>query len=122
MTQLTGFISGDWAGGVWGAAGIPGQEQSCAQRTGFATCDEFVRSRGAAFQEACTCSTVLIHSYAYSLVHLLGRLGGQVCANLPGALSGRASRLRVVLLKVEVVFMVGTNNLSIHPPDESEAG
>ncbi|KAJ2933607.1 hypothetical protein H1R20_g3506, partial [Candolleomyces eurysporus] len=45
-------LCGDWAGGVWNAAGIPGQEQSCAQRTGFATCDAFIRARGSAFQEA----------------------------------------------------------------------
>lgn len=45
-------LCGDWAGGVWNAAGIPGQEQSCAQRTGFSTCDAFIRARGSAFQEA----------------------------------------------------------------------
>ncbi|RXW17418.1 hypothetical protein EST38_g8441 [Candolleomyces aberdarensis] len=45
-------LCGDWAGGVWNAAGIPGQEESCAQRTGFATCDAFIRARGSAFQEA----------------------------------------------------------------------
>jgi len=45
-------LCGDWAGGTWSAAGIPGQEQSCAQRTGFDTCEAFVRSRGSAFKEA----------------------------------------------------------------------
>jgi len=45
-------MCGDWASGVWGAAGIPGQEQSCAQRTGFATCEDFVRNNGNAFNEA----------------------------------------------------------------------
>lgn len=45
--------SGDWAGNVWSAAGIPGQEQSCAQRTGFSTCEEFVRASGSAFNDAC---------------------------------------------------------------------
>lgn len=48
--------SGDWAGGVWDAAGIPGQEQSCAQRTGVRTCDEYVRRNGAAFNDACECA------------------------------------------------------------------
>jgi hypothetical protein len=45
-------LCGDWAGGVWNSAGIPGQEQSCAQRTGFSTCEEFVRSKGSSFTEA----------------------------------------------------------------------
>lgn len=49
-------LCGDWAGGAWGSAGIPGQEQSCAQRTGVATCEEFVRKNGAAFNDACECS------------------------------------------------------------------
>ncbi|KAI0252728.1 concanavalin A-like lectin/glucanase domain-containing protein [Lactifluus subvellereus] len=45
-------LCGDWAGGVWTASGIPGQEQSCAQRTGVATCEQFVRQNGASFSEA----------------------------------------------------------------------
>lgn len=45
-------LCGDWASGVWTSSGIPGQEQSCAQRTGFATCEEFVRSSGSALNEA----------------------------------------------------------------------
>ncbi|TFK82453.1 glycoside hydrolase family 16 protein [Polyporus arcularius HHB13444] len=45
-------LCGDWAGGVWGAAGVPGQEQSCAARTGVATCEDYVRGNGAAFSEA----------------------------------------------------------------------
>ncbi|KAG9223169.1 glycoside hydrolase family 16 protein, partial [Pleurotus ostreatus PC15] len=45
-------LCGDWAGGVWNAAGIPGQEQSCAQRTGFSTCEAFVRANGASFSQA----------------------------------------------------------------------
>lgn len=48
-------LCGDWAGGVWNAAGIPGQEQSCAQRTGFSTCEAFVRANGASFSQACKC-------------------------------------------------------------------
>jgi len=45
-------LCGDWAGGVWGSSGIPGQEQSCAARTGFSTCEGFVRARGDAMGEA----------------------------------------------------------------------
>jgi len=46
-------LSGDWQGGVWNAAGIPGQEQSCAQRTGFSTCEAFIRAKGDSMKEAC---------------------------------------------------------------------
>ncbi|KAF8887795.1 glycoside hydrolase family 16 protein [Infundibulicybe gibba] len=45
-------LCGDWAGGVWSASGIPGQEQSCATRTGFPTCEAFVRASGSSFNEA----------------------------------------------------------------------
>ncbi|OBZ79820.1 putative glycosidase C21B10.07 [Grifola frondosa] len=45
-------LCGVWAGAVWSAAGVPGQDQSCAQRTGVATCEDFVRSNGTAFSEA----------------------------------------------------------------------
>jgi len=45
-------LCGDWASGVWSSSGIPGQEQSCAARTGYATCEDFVRSNGNDFQEA----------------------------------------------------------------------
>ncbi|KZT42799.1 hypothetical protein SISSUDRAFT_979643 [Sistotremastrum suecicum HHB10207 ss-3] len=45
-------LCGEWAGNVWNDAGIPGQEQSCAQRTGFADCESFVRASGSAFQVA----------------------------------------------------------------------
>ncbi|KAF8167820.1 concanavalin A-like lectin/glucanase domain-containing protein [Crassisporium funariophilum] len=45
-------LCGDWAGAVWNAAGIPGQEQSCAQRTGFSTCEAFVRASGSSMNEA----------------------------------------------------------------------
>ncbi|ESK86240.1 glycoside hydrolase family 16 protein [Moniliophthora roreri MCA 2997] len=43
---------GDWAGPVWNDAGAPGQEQSCAARTGVSTCEEYVRTRGSTFTEA----------------------------------------------------------------------
>ncbi|KAI0700408.1 concanavalin A-like lectin/glucanase domain-containing protein [Cytidiella melzeri] len=45
-------LCGDWASGVWGSTGIPGQDQSCAQRTGVATCEQFVRQSGSSFAEA----------------------------------------------------------------------
>jgi len=45
-------LCGDWASGVWNSAGIPGQEQSCAARTGFSTCEAFVRASGSSFNEA----------------------------------------------------------------------
>ncbi|KZT06218.1 glycoside hydrolase family 16 protein [Laetiporus sulphureus 93-53] len=45
-------LCGDWAGDGWNSTGAPGQEQSCAQRTGLATCEEFVANNGAAFEEA----------------------------------------------------------------------
>ncbi|TFK36778.1 endo-1,3(4)-beta-glucanase [Crucibulum laeve] len=45
-------LCGDWAGGVWTSSGIPGQDQSCAQRTGFSTCEAFVRASGSSFNEA----------------------------------------------------------------------
>ncbi|KAI0294823.1 glycoside hydrolase family 16 protein [Russula brevipes] len=49
-------LCGDWAGSAWTGTGVPGQEQSCAQRTGVATCEQYVRQNGAALAEACTSS------------------------------------------------------------------
>ncbi|CDO70917.1 Glycoside Hydrolase Family 16 protein [Trametes cinnabarina] len=45
-------LCGDWAGGVWGAAGVPGQEQSCAARTNVQTCEDFVLNHGSSFTDA----------------------------------------------------------------------
>ncbi|KAK0233769.1 endo-1,3(4)-beta-glucanase [Armillaria fumosa] len=45
-------LCGDWAGGAWNSSGIPGQEQSCATRTGYSSCEDFVRAKGASFGEA----------------------------------------------------------------------
>ncbi|KAF7306514.1 GH16 domain-containing protein [Mycena indigotica] len=45
-------LCGDWAGSAWTSSGIPGQEQSCAQRTGFSTCSEFVQKNGGSFAQA----------------------------------------------------------------------
>lgn len=47
------YSSGDWGGGVWDASGVPGQDQSCAARTGVASCSDFVLNNGASFTEAC---------------------------------------------------------------------
>lgn len=45
-------LCGDWASGVWGASGVPGQDQSCAQTTGFSTCEAYVRAKGDALDQA----------------------------------------------------------------------
>ncbi|KAF9229529.1 glycoside hydrolase family 16 protein [Gyrodon lividus] len=45
-------LCGDWAAGVWGGTGVPGQSVSCQQQTGFATCAQFVQASGASFSEA----------------------------------------------------------------------
>lgn len=45
-------LCGDWASGVWNSSGIPGQEQSCATRTGYSTCEAFVLASGSSFSEA----------------------------------------------------------------------
>lgn len=45
-------LCGEWAGSVWSNSGLPGQEQSCAQRTGEASCSTFVLNNGGSFAEA----------------------------------------------------------------------
>ncbi|KAJ4491750.1 concanavalin A-like lectin/glucanase domain-containing protein [Lentinula lateritia] len=45
-------LCGDLAGSVWADAGAPGQEQSCATRTGVSDCNTFVQNNGAAFLDA----------------------------------------------------------------------
>jgi len=45
-------LCGDWAEGVWGSTGVPGQSVSCQQQTGFATCAQFVQASGSSFNEA----------------------------------------------------------------------
>ena len=47
------LFSGDLGNAVWATAGSPGQAQSCAQRTGVSTCEDFVRANGAALEQAC---------------------------------------------------------------------
>lgn len=44
-------LCGQWASSAWASAGNGGG-QSCAQSTGFATCEDFVRSNGGGFTEA----------------------------------------------------------------------
>lgn len=53
-------LCGDWAEGVWGGTGVPGQSVSCQQQTGFATCAQFIQANGASFSEACE-SPVLVY-------------------------------------------------------------
>ncbi|KAK0463535.1 concanavalin A-like lectin/glucanase domain-containing protein [Desarmillaria tabescens] len=45
-------LCGDWAGTAWNSSGTPGQNQSCATRTGYSNCEDFVRASGASFDEA----------------------------------------------------------------------
>jgi len=45
--------SGDWASGAWTSSGEKGNNKSCAQRTGFQTCEAFVKASGSSFKEAC---------------------------------------------------------------------
>lgn len=51
---FTNTFCGDWAGasGIWNYGGFAGQEQSCAAKTGYSTCDEYVRNMGSAFHDA----------------------------------------------------------------------
>jgi len=68
-------LCGDWAGGVWTATGVPGQEQSCAQRTGVATCEQYVRQNGAALSEACASCFLLSFASIAPLQCTLGSVG-----------------------------------------------
>jgi len=45
-------LCGDWAGTAWNSTGVPGQSTSCAQQTGYSTCEAFVQNSGASFSEA----------------------------------------------------------------------
>lgn len=79
--------SGDWGGGVWSAAGVPGQEQSCAQRTGVAACEDYVRAHGSAFAEACEYPfrSLPVHYPCSLTIH--DRLGSQEPQDLPEELN-----------------------------------
>jgi hypothetical protein len=70
-------LCGDWAGSIWTATGVPGQDQSCAQRTGVATCQQFVQQNGAALSEACK-FPLFFHSLAplHLLLHCFADLLG----------------------------------------------
>ena len=73
-------LCGDWAEGVWGGTGVPGQSVSCQQQTGFATCAEFVQASGASFNEACESSTLTTLSV---LSNSLSRLGSIKRQDIP---------------------------------------
>jgi len=77
-------LCGDWAGSAWPSTGVPGQEQSCAQRTGVSTCEAYVRNNGAALAEACASlySLPLPLRSGPLTPPLLRRLGSQECADL----------------------------------------
>lgn len=73
------LCSGDWAGapGVWNATNQNGQTGgSCANRTGYLTCADFVRGQGAAFAEACEYIFRRLESiWAEPSVIQIGKLG-----------------------------------------------
>ncbi|CED83827.1 glycoside hydrolase family 16 protein [Phaffia rhodozyma] len=43
---------GDWAAGNWATAGTAGGSESCATKTGYSTCADYVLNQGSAFSEA----------------------------------------------------------------------
>jgi hypothetical protein len=51
---FTNTFCGDWSGAdsVWNSAGYAGQTESCASKTGYATCSDYVLNKGSAFSEA----------------------------------------------------------------------
>jgi hypothetical protein len=72
--------SGDWAGSVWSASGVPGQEESCAQRTGFSSCEAFVRASGSSFTQACkSWAAPFLHSIL--IPRQTGKLSASRCTN-----------------------------------------
>jgi hypothetical protein len=86
---LTDVCSGAWAGAAWAVSGTPGQEQSCAVRTGVADCVTFVRTRGDAFANACTWPCARRVRAGAGADGSLCRLGGEERQDLPDELSGR---------------------------------
>lgn len=83
---------------MWDASGVPGQDQSCAARTGVASCSDFVLNNGASFTEACKCQLPQSRC-AQHLMRPLCRLGGQERQDLSKELITRfAVRFRPVLL------------------------
>jgi len=51
---FTNTFCGDWSGAdsVWNSAGYAGQTESCASKTGYSTCSDYVLNKGSAFSEA----------------------------------------------------------------------
>ncbi|CAE6458931.1 unnamed protein product [Rhizoctonia solani] len=45
-------LCGDWAGNAWQSSGIAGQTQTCAAKTGYNTCLEYIRNEGANLKDA----------------------------------------------------------------------
>jgi len=45
-------LCGEWAGEVWNTTNVAGQTESCAQLTGYSTCDAYVMAEGSGFSEA----------------------------------------------------------------------
>ncbi|CAE6338481.1 unnamed protein product [Rhizoctonia solani] len=45
-------LCGDWAGNAWQSSGIAGQTQTCAAKTGYSTCLDYIRNEGANFKDA----------------------------------------------------------------------
>ena len=65
-------FSGDWGSAAWTSTGPAGQEASCATRTGYSTCEAYMRERGGDLTEACECLTLHILSlYPIPLSHCL---------------------------------------------------
>lgn len=61
-------LCGDWAGTSWQLTGIPGQEESCADRTGYPTCEAFVRAEGSSFNEACKWSSLYSRTGSHKMI------------------------------------------------------
>ncbi|CAE7208322.1 unnamed protein product [Rhizoctonia solani] len=45
-------LCGDWAGNAWQSSGIAGQTQTCAAKTGYNTCLDYIRNEGANLKDA----------------------------------------------------------------------
>ena len=71
---FTNTFCGDWSGAdsVWNSAGYAGQTESCASKTGYATCSDYVLNKGSAFTEAYwEVSHILIWTHVSKVVQLL---------------------------------------------------
>ncbi|KAL5641346.1 hypothetical protein ACGC1H_001732 [Rhizoctonia solani] len=45
-------LCGDWAGNAWQSSGIAGQTETCAAKTGYSTCLDYIRNEGANLKDA----------------------------------------------------------------------